>query len=368
MGRFSFRIIRNHSANMSKRSSSMAGKSFPDDDFDFEEPDMSSLSVITTSAGTSKAGSSVGSNREDDVPTGKACTVCGQKVHGKKKYCLQHHRAFECISRSAAKQGAESAESVAFRSIFGCKREAGMPTLASRVLTEFCERFPDGKEKSRQCRGALSLTSFVDTEGSRQAHEMEEVLGKPIDEEAFHMKIPQIRPWNTERVTAEWKSLLANPAIRKDFKGPPYSPQRCFIPGWYLAEDKELDRNSSFHERRVDTASKAGKASLAQREQYINEAGQGFVKKRRVELDQMSKALPSTAATATATSERPTGTSMDMLNEMAASAGIITGAQAAEGGAGDAAPGATDGVEAYAASKKSAIPVAFPALAKKVGW
>ena len=77
-----------------------------------------------------------------------------------------------------------------------------------------------------------------------------------------------------------------------------------------LAEDKELDRNANFHERRVDTASKSGKASEEQREQYSSESSQGF-KKRRVNLDQMDKASASTAVTATG--EGATGTSMDLL-------------------------------------------------------
>jgi hypothetical protein len=239
-------------------------------------------------------------------------------VQGKRKYCSVHHRAYECISRQALKGSSdanETPESKAFKSIFGYKREAGIQSLSQRVLLEYCERFPEGKEKSRQARGSLNLASFVESQGYRRSEEMENVIGHPIDEEAFFMKVPMIRPWQTDRVKQEWEMLKCDTAIKRDWKGPPYNPLRLFIPGWYLAEDKEIERGQSFQERRLDQSSKSVKVSDSQRAQMLDEASKGFTKNKKFSVDEMTKPLAATAMTSTKEVEACSG--MDLLKEMA---------------------------------------------------
>ena len=47
----------------------------------------------------------------------------------------------------------KTAEHKAFVEIFGDRKHAGDQTLATKVLLEYCENFPEADEKSTKCRG-----------------------------------------------------------------------------------------------------------------------------------------------------------------------------------------------------------------------
>lgn len=322
-----------------------------DEDFDFE--DDAGCAEATTWPKVSEASDKSDTNRPatpGSSSAGKDCGVstCTQKVQGKKRFCPNHHRAFENISRQAMR-GAnveDTPESKAFKEIFGYKREPGNQELIDKVLGDYLDRFPSGKEKHRAFRGKVELTQFIEASGSRRAQELEVVTARPLDEEAFMKKCQAVRPWSDKRAKDEWDRLVADNRVKKDHAGPPYKPLRCWVPGWILAEDRAIERDSTFQERRVNAQGKAFRASQDEKEQLVAETKIGFGEITSVDRDDMNRSLPGSALTSTRESEAKTG--MDLLLE---THGQATGSSASEVGFASSASGVAESVGAGLATQ-----------------
>ena len=170
-------------------------------------------------------------------------------------------------------------EQIAFNNIFGSKGDPGNLEVASTVLEEFVEMFPEaassGKATAR--RGDIKLTKYVDSQGSRKSTAA--VNRAPLwDKGLFEGKMGTIRPkWSPERVEREWNLISASalPADRGN-NGPPEAPLQLRIPPWMIGEEWGEEKQENFQEKRLDTSTKKAAWSHEDAAKALQDCNKGF--------------------------------------------------------------------------------------------
>lgn len=233
----------------------------------------------------------------------------------KKIYCAKHQRAFECIQKIAYakvkkkiqskgksakakrpkrsrknKQASDSSsdaesscsvenpdsspEYTAFKQIFGGKKSPGLPHVATQTLIDFCLRFPDGNGNSKRTDGSFSLTSFIESSGTRVSDE--DIQANPkMDYELFCIEMENKRHWKPQQCFEEWEKLKADKSVDRNELG--RFGLQLAIPGSWLGADMGVKRLSNFEEKRVNTATKAVKnIAWDKREEMVAETRFGF--------------------------------------------------------------------------------------------
>ena len=264
----------------------------------------------------------------------KQCGACEDPAKGKHNYCGRHRRALECLTRIAFKHvpvkkrqkkgkssrkqkktaaqkkrrqkrraaGAavssstesstspsvpDTAESAAFKQIFGYKRVPGDDCLAAKVLCDFVMNFPDfaddgdaGKGRhSTKKRGFVELSSYVHSQGTRQ--EAREITRRPkLDLEAFCTVMRNKRSWPRERCVNEWNDMKndSEANVPRDMKGPKDAPLRLALYSWMMAEDAIEQVTTNFEEKQLQTSSKPSKMDDETKDKIRGEFKRGFSK------------------------------------------------------------------------------------------
>ena len=270
-------------------------------------------SCVDAANGTAKAAaSSVGSSAGSTCPAvgsdvagkdweGPWCKVCGVAASEGQSYCRKHRQAFECIQRQAIKgteKGTvETPEYKAFCTVFG--RAARKATkdkpavtavkcdeaLANKVLVDFLENFPDGKESTGtksskgKFRGQINLCQYIHTHEVEHEKATTEEEGF-MDFEFFWIHMENTRKWKYERSKKMWNqleaALEANPSLPHDHKGPPESPLRLAIPAWATGRDSEVSKTAEREKKALQISNKAAAMTMEQQDQVRKEIRSGF--------------------------------------------------------------------------------------------
>ena len=240
------------------------------------------------------------------------CACCDLVVKNKNRFCEVHNRAFESIQRQALKgwkEGdPETPEVSSFKEIFGWKRRGGDEGMASQVLCDFVDRFPDGKNtgsRTTKLRGQICLVQYSHAKSTFLNNYMQEK--DPLwDQEFFLRQMDNLRGWKTERALAEWARIKAIGGER-DEGGPAHSKERLAIPS-NLVGMASVNKDQGFGEQKtMSTGSKLGKMSEEMQATLRGEMAKGFDQNSVgnasvIGLD-VTMALPSGALTSAVASE-----------------------------------------------------------------
>ena len=171
-------------------------------------------------------------------------------------------------------------EQIAFHEIFGTKTDAGMPEVASKVLEEFVQQFPDatasGKGTAR--RGEVKLTKYVAAQGTRKSNAA--VNRAPLwDKGLFAGKMATLRPnWSPERIQREWDLIESSASCaNRGNNGPPEAPLQLRIPAWMIGEsDWAEEKTENFEEKRLETSTKKAAWSHEEMATTLQDCHKGF--------------------------------------------------------------------------------------------
>ena len=227
-------------------------------------------------------------------------------IVGKRKYCLPHHRAFECVHGKFVKPlndkdprvHTDNAEFKAYKAIFGYKKikvkgapaipaEDGNLEVANDVLEDVIAKNPENEnvkggkggrgQKVKQSRSAgIQLTTFIETQGTKHSHR--DITRRPKwDKILFARRMESLRGWTHSRIEAEWTKLDdETPSDKKDRNGDPQAPLRLPIPGWMVGEDAIEDVQENFHAKQVETATGARAMEAPEIAQAVEDCKMNF--------------------------------------------------------------------------------------------
>ena len=323
----------------------------------------------------------------------KVCPVCPLPVKDRKRYCAEHHSAFETLQRhstkpplgmeqkvekklmkrrarveaqaqqrrkskgksdEASKQSSDSSgmpktdEDKAFIGTFGeGKRNKGDPMTANRVLLDYAARFPKGAKANAKKRGSDFLpTSYMQANSKGIAMRKRTRSSRPkMDYEAFVMEMKNRRGWHSKRADAQWKQL-DTPENLADDNGPKLLSKRLRIPSYLVCGDvSESEEEEAFElKQRVSQSKGTKNADKEAADNIDKEMSMGFsgtLKKEAVSIGPGNVAFTfqteQTSTEAFMQSLKSSAIAIGALPEAAQEADAI-GAAGAAGAAG--APGA----------------------------
>jgi hypothetical protein len=268
------------------------------DGFDFQEPvrEADAMSGLSGVSGSSTAsGGCGGASSSYTVDDGSGvCKVCDDMVGFgiKSKFCPIHRRAHDSISRQAlkgirmdpaTKQPIETDQSLAYKQVFGHVKKGqvtyeGDAAIAARVILDFCEQFPEGKEKSTKQRGPITLSRYVHEQGNRIEDQM--VSERPLwDYELFETQLCNLRRWKPQKCKHMWDTVLKpEPTCKGDNGGPPDAPLRLRIPAWLIGGDKESHVEMEYEDKKLINESKSTKMAGDVQKQILRETKSGFTR------------------------------------------------------------------------------------------
>lgn len=298
-------------------------------------PSVTSFSAASYEGGGSVVASTVGSA----VTSGcrgavfAACLACSEpKVSTKTRFCIAHKRAFDCIARNATKghtAKTPTEDGIAYQEIFGTKTCVGDDVAAAKVLCQFVQLFPTGKETSAtKKRGAIRLIDFVSNKGARSSSD--DVSAKFMwDFEFFCVAMENMRKWKPDKCLQQWSALEGDPEIKRDMGGGGKDPLRLSIPSWLTGSDKAEARTGTFEERSVRETTKL--KTDAEVDQAQSETTAGFSHLKHVDAASLKQSLASGAISGTASGDI-LKTGHDLLMEAHRSQRAAPVAQAAVAG------------------------------------
>ena len=220
------------------------------------------------------------------------------KVSGS-RYCMLHTSTMKWLQKHYTNPKTRDTEEASeYRSIFGSKKDgAPDPELADTVVEDLTEADVASNRKPGQPRDKTNLSIYVRSRGSRDSQEDESAKYK-WEEDIFATKMPLCRPWTEDQSRKYFRDVLKpDPTIKRDnggFKG----AERLYIPPELIGEDKEVDKRGNFHERRVDTASKATAITSATEATWLADTRKGFNfndVKLQGDTQDMRKSLPASS-------------------------------------------------------------------------
>ena len=326
----------------------------------------------------------------DEARNGKVCPVCPLPVKDRKRYCAEHHSAFETLQRhstkpppgkeqkvkkklmkrrarakaqaqqrrkskgksdEASKQSSDSSEMPmtdehkAFIGIFGeGKRNKGDQMTANRVLLDYAAKFPKGAKANTKKRGSdFLLTNYMQAKGIAMRKRTRSSRPK-MDYEAFVMEMKNRRGWHSQRADLQWKQL-DTPENFADDNGPKPLSKRLRIPSYLVCVGVSEAEEEAFElKQRVSQSKGAKNADKEAVDNIDKEMSMGFsgtLKKEAVSIGPGNVAFTfQTEQTSTETflqSMKSSAIAIGALPEAAPEAAAF-GAVGAAGAAG--APGA----------------------------
>ncbi len=293
--------------------SESAGDADHDDGFDFTEL----ASVCSTSCTTHSLASQVQGQRVQEAAadtkswkksgssarttsTGtvgkKTCPLCDAITAGTSRFCGLHKRAYESIYRQATKD-AGSTMCADFVAIFGDKRAAtfAQPSVAYKVILDFCELNPDGKGAAGRKRPLQDLAQYVHSQGARE-EEQHRVVCMKWDFELFCTEMASRRGWSVAQCRTKWDELEADPSTGRDMLGPGTSgggsSLRLHIPGSLTGADSVELVRSRFEEKRLDRFAKAARMGDEVASKIQAECEKGFKRAGSKHFDAEAMSTP----------------------------------------------------------------------------
>ena len=184
-----------------------------------------------------------------------------------------------------------------FLEIFGDEKERKMgfknPTLALKVVIDFCRENPSGKERRVVRKFSVSLSKYLHAEGFRQ-QTMDESGSWKVDFELFITHMKTARNWTPSRAQEFWDQQKNDLGVQRDEAGPPWSKLRLHMPSLLLGGDRSWTQAGSFEEKALSRESKPMKLGEDDIARIRAETGVGF-----------KRSLPSASSASMATGLRP---------------------------------------------------------------
>lgn len=199
-----------------------------------------------------------------EVPAAKRCDACRRPKHGKKRFCVEHNRGYDCMRRIAATKQKAEPDSKAEEEF---KNLMADPIRGPAAVDQWTKDNPSGLPGKR--RGGMETSQFVQSQGSRTSGGGE-AKGKYMDFVEYTCYMERKRKWSTEESQKNWHRMKSIKAWPRDFKGEDTDdPLRLMIPkGDYVFAKME-----NFEDKSLVNASKAIKnLSEAEAGQLMAEA------------------------------------------------------------------------------------------------
>ena len=196
-----------------------------------------------------------------------------------------------------------------------------------RVLLDFCEQWPEGKEgKTTKTRGPIFLSKYVRQKGSRVE---DKKAGERLlwDYDFFETQMAAMRGWKPTKSKDEWKKMEMDPTCK--VSGPrgqsPAGP-RLRIHAWMVGGDKDCHAEIDYEDQSLVDETKAGKMSDQWRQQVAQESRTGFARTDGFAIgsssDDYYKPKPLSAITSTA--EFQPESAMEIMRRINGNSAVIS--------------------------------------------